>query len=677
MSNYKDVVEPRREIAISLLSLSSALERASKHDERTRKRLRAVFAELLLADLEYADEKDVEGRLWRRGCNAKKDDLRKKIKSCALEGRLEEAETHVLALRHLLEDTKTIYRGLIAMLQKVYGQVGASEGDEKAFIVDKKLKEKHFASEEILRRTCSTCLLRLGDLERYGIEIDAGKTDGKDWSVSERLYRIATHVWPKAGFPHNQMAVLAVYEGEGLTACYRYLRALSVHELFYTSKENLTNFFRKADEGGTESRPDVRGQSVSLTSRIDKSFLRVLGILYNQTHLDEADELLTSLRKDLLRITKRRHLKHMQQLERFVHGSSKMLEMLMCCISLVYWLRMVGIPDDPDETRHERQKLASLTTALCLVLGCCIVESCIYKLPEDTDILACLMILAEWMNECSDLSLYPETIIDGCSMSTEFFEKFVKFLNACQIQDTFGREKVALPEDKELRGFIPLENVHIRLDFSTPWPEGRTLGSVRRHRIMEAARKMAARERFSPIRYDGAQFSVQDDWEINPGKGMGAVTDVAPAYCQHKCQMQEVDALPSCEDQGAENDTSGGQDLGIVPHEAESAGTHWNALPRVDAIPPVPSLFTSKRKLDECYDTKVLQKRERPPPGWLDSFQLAVLSARTHHFEVLPDWSIPLPLEDLIRHNPYAWRLAKEEKKTVDGYMHNIEAKGH
>jgi protein SMG7 len=110
-----------------------------------------------------------------------------------------------------------------------------------------------------MRSSIHRCLVFLGDLSRYASQAApkaativaaptaagssgsaAAATAAKaEWSKAVSYYRMAAHVLPRSGNPHNQLAVMAFMTGEELKAAYHYARSLCVHVPFMTARENL------------------------------------------------------------------------------------------------------------------------------------------------------------------------------------------------------------------------------------------------------------------------------------------------------------------------------------------------------------------------------------------------------------------------------------------------------
>lgn len=103
-----------------------------------------------------------------------------------------------------------------------------------------------------MRTSVHRCLVFLGDLARYASQAApkaavaaAGSTAAantaakSEWTKAIGFYRMAAHVLPRSGNPHNQLAVMAFMTGEELKAAYHYARSLCVLVPFMTARENL------------------------------------------------------------------------------------------------------------------------------------------------------------------------------------------------------------------------------------------------------------------------------------------------------------------------------------------------------------------------------------------------------------------------------------------------------
>ena len=111
------------------------------------------------------------------------------------------------------------------------------EGDES----------KQIECEPILRQpiliSCYQTLVRLGDLSRYR-ETELTSKD-RNWGPAIGYYDLACAIHPRSGAAHNQLAVIALADGNHLRATYHLYRALAVDEPHPTAKGNLEIEFKK------------------------------------------------------------------------------------------------------------------------------------------------------------------------------------------------------------------------------------------------------------------------------------------------------------------------------------------------------------------------------------------------------------------------------------------------
>ena len=89
-----------------------------------------------------------------------------------------------------------------------------------------------------------TLLTDLIALPRYHTNVPSAKS-AKDWSKAEQYYRAAARVYPSGGNAHNQLAVLATYRNDELSAVYHYVWSLAVAEPFLIARENLLLLFEQ------------------------------------------------------------------------------------------------------------------------------------------------------------------------------------------------------------------------------------------------------------------------------------------------------------------------------------------------------------------------------------------------------------------------------------------------
>lgn len=138
-------------------------------------------------------------------------------------------------------------------------------------------------------------------------------------------------------------------------------------------------------------------------------------------------------------------------------------------------------------------KLALTSTFMCMgrFVDRCLMGSPVIYFP----LLPALLVFVEWLVGAID-KIYIDD--ENCEAAVcYFFTSFVELLNHLQEvakdQVKFP-DHVALWEDYELRGFIPLSHTHSSLDFSSHWEEEinyKMKNEYRAYRIIQAAMKIA------------------------------------------------------------------------------------------------------------------------------------------------------------------------------------------
>ena len=91
--------------------------------------------------------------------------------------------------------------------------------------------------------SCHQSLIRLGDLSRYR-ETELVTKD-RNWGPAIGYYDLAGAIRPSSGASHNQLAVIALADGDHLRSTYHLYRALAVKEPHPTAKNNLEVEFKK------------------------------------------------------------------------------------------------------------------------------------------------------------------------------------------------------------------------------------------------------------------------------------------------------------------------------------------------------------------------------------------------------------------------------------------------
>ncbi|KAI9374907.1 hypothetical protein BJX61DRAFT_224970 [Aspergillus egyptiacus] len=212
--------------------------------------LRNACQNAILQEFEAARSIDIEGRLWdahlkinsrfRKLLSRFREDNGKKKKP--VERR--KLEKHYL---EFIKASQRFYRGYIQQLASRFGGIPELEKVSRKFNFDNLSAVPPTEPFGPLRKnillSCHATLIRLGDLSRYR-ETELVTKD-RNWGPAIGYYDLATLIYPASGASHNQLAVIALADGNHLRATYHLYRALSAREPHPTANRNLEIEFKK------------------------------------------------------------------------------------------------------------------------------------------------------------------------------------------------------------------------------------------------------------------------------------------------------------------------------------------------------------------------------------------------------------------------------------------------
>lgn len=137
--------------------------------------------------------------------------------------------------------------------------------------------------------SCHATLIRLGDLSRYR-ESELVNKD-RNWGPAIGYYDLASVINPASGASQNQLAIIALADGNHLRATYHLYRALSAQEPHPTAKGNLEIEFRKIMSAWAK-RELIRPEDAGIPGRaLTPWFLYLHAKCYKGTDFPEHDEL--------------------------------------------------------------------------------------------------------------------------------------------------------------------------------------------------------------------------------------------------------------------------------------------------------------------------------------------------------------------------------------------------
>ncbi|KAG5555969.1 hypothetical protein RHGRI_006565 [Rhododendron griersonianum] len=401
--------------------------------------------------------------------------------------------------------------------------------------------------------SCHRCMIYLGDLARYKGLYGEVESKARDFAAASSYYMQASSLWPSNGNPHHQLAILALYLGDELVAIYRYFRSLAVDYPFSTARDNLIIAFEKnrlsysqlpgnakasvkmvparmtakrRGKGGTSVQKDSRAEanlvkerasSVPLTFKaFSIRFVRLNGILFSRTSLETFEEVYSFVRGDLL------DLLGSGANEEYTFGSDAaecMLVIVRLIAILIFSVHNVNRETENQSYAEILQRsllLQNVFTAIFEFMGL-ILERCVQlNDPSISYLLPGIMVFVEWLACRQDIAVGSEVDEKQASARSLFWNHFVSFLNkllssgfpainedgdeTCfsnmrRYDEGETANRLALFEDVELRGFLPLLPAQLILDFSMKYPFGSDGGnkekSARVQRIIAAGKALA------------------------------------------------------------------------------------------------------------------------------------------------------------------------------------------
>lgn len=141
----------------------------------------------------------------------------------------------------------------------------------------------------LILQSCHATLIRLGDLSRYR-ESELVSKD-RNWGPAIGYYDLASVINPASGASQNQLAIIALADGNHLRATYHLYRALSAQEPHPTAKGNLEIELRKIMSAWAKKEL-IRPEDAGIPGRALTSwFLYLHAKCYKGTDFPEHDEL--------------------------------------------------------------------------------------------------------------------------------------------------------------------------------------------------------------------------------------------------------------------------------------------------------------------------------------------------------------------------------------------------
>ncbi|KNA12581.1 hypothetical protein SOVF_124590 [Spinacia oleracea] len=405
--------------------------------------------------------------------------------------------------------------------------------------------------------SCHRCLIYLGDLARYKGLYGDGESKSRDFAAASSYYVQASLMWPSGGNPHHQLAIVAAYHGDELAATYRYFRSLAVESPFTTARDNLIIAFERnrqnysqlledsktsttkaaisrvsgKGKGRGEARSFVKENRCQSSPSKEKApsipetfkafcikFVRVNGILFTRTSLETFADVLSMAKNDFL------VLLSSGLEEQYSFGSDAtecglvIVRLVAILIFTVHNVKRESESQSYAEILQRSVLLQNAYTAIFEFMGH-IVKRCLQlHEPLSSYLVPGVLVFVEWLACHPDVATCSEAGEKQSSARIFFWNSCITFFNKLLSSGFFSNDedescfsnmskyeegetsnRLALWEDFELRGFLPLHAAHQILDFSRKHTFGNGNNGGVREKTTRVLRIIAAGKIFTGV----------------------------------------------------------------------------------------------------------------------------------------------------------------------------------
>lgn len=503
-----------------------------------------IYEKLFLNNNELPDLQNIEYLLWRLHYKHI-DEFRKRLSQSSANSEDKLAATnqkkvanrdmidaHMEGFRSFLSEATKFYQELIRKIKRFY-----SLFDEPWFYkndgISGRIEQTELRKCQFVSHRLCICL---GDLSRYQELYEKPKIQQRNWSVAASYYLEAAKIYPDGGNPQNQLAVLATYIGDEFLALYHCIRSLAVKEPFQDALQNLMllfernrsikmefqsnevhDFFKPYEWISSSSKATPANGALLNTSTLKDAehklymptdvwtfIIRTTSFFFLESSLESFPSTFSSTLRELEALLALDVAKLSSALESYQNmnlskaGPYRALHIISILLFITH-----NLTEAPEQKilkpKNEMQQSMLLKLALTVTFTFMgrFVDRCLKGSPVIYfPLLPSLLVFVEWLVGAVD-----EVDVDdeNCDCARRyFFGSFVNLLNQLQqnrAQITFPGH-IALWEDYELRGFVPLSHTHNSLDFSSHWEEEinyKMRNEYRAHRIVQAALEVAKR----------------------------------------------------------------------------------------------------------------------------------------------------------------------------------------
>ncbi|KAL8111380.1 hypothetical protein AgCh_019193 [Apium graveolens] len=506
-------------------------------DPNTWQLMRENYEAIILEDHTFSEQHNVEYALWqlhyrrieefRAHFNSAAASAGSVPPRSAKGPRPDRVTKIRLQFKTFLSEATGFYHDLILKIKAKHGlSLGHFSDDFENRVAFEKDEKKSIEMKKGLI-SCHRCLIYLGDLARYKGLYGEGDSKNRDYAAASSYYLQAASLLPSSGNPHHQLAIVAAYSGDEVVAVYRYFRSLAVDNPFSTARENLIVAFEKNRKSYSQLHKDMIKESADQTNNraigtnetslqakefnVDGSgerapnkhdiyktfcirFVRLNGILFTRTSLDTFGEVLSlvsSLLRELLSSGPEEELNFGLDA---VDNGLLIVRMVSILIFTVHNVKREAEGQSYADILQRKGLLQNAVVATFELMGHIFKRCSELSDPSTSHLLPGLLIFLEWLASFADVAAGSDIDDKQASVRSQFWDYCVSFLNKLstnglmltsdgddencffnmsKYEEGESDNRLALWEDFELRGFLPLQSAHLILDFSRKQSIGR------------------------------------------------------------------------------------------------------------------------------------------------------------------------------------------------------------
>ncbi|KAE8037256.1 hypothetical protein FH972_009857 [Carpinus fangiana] len=417
-----------------------------------------------------------------------------------------------LQFKTFLSEATGFYHDLILKIRAKYGlPLGGyfSEDTENQIVTEKDGKKSAEMKKGLI--SCHRCLIYLGDLARYKGLYGEGDSKRREFAAASSYYLEAASLWPSSGNPHHQLAILASYSGDELVAVYRYFRSLAVNSPFPTARDNLIVAFEKNRQSYSQLPEDVKA------SVVKESPVRLTGKGRGKGDAKFASKDTNTEGSQVKERASNLPETYKSFCIRFVRLNGILFTRTRLISILIFTIHNVKRETEGQTYSEIVQRAVLLQNAFTAVFELMghILERCVQlHYPSSSYLLPGILVFVEWLACCPDVAAGSEADEKQESVRSKFWNNCISFLNKLLSNEPMSiddgedetffsntryeegetENRLALWEDFELRGFLPLLPAQTILDFSRKHSfggEGNKEKLARVKRILAAGKALA------------------------------------------------------------------------------------------------------------------------------------------------------------------------------------------